>query len=198
MGWKYNPKEIDAITPERGLDMSSAKDGQRPSARAFAVGGNAAQLAADGNDSTPVITEVYLGEIFVPATCLVTGIAVFNGSDVTGSLKVGLFDANGVLLRASVAAGTAGSGTDAYQRIPFALNGANAAATTIELPGPATYYIGVTYSSATARYNAHAVGNFGASKVTSTVFATAFSTTTLTVTPPTTFTTNLANIASLY
>ena len=198
MGWRYNQNVIADITPERGLDMSTAKSGRRPSPRLCHTGGEPAIATTSGNNSTPDITEVYLCEVFVPATCLVTGIAVFNGSDVTGSLKVGLFDSAGTLLRASAAAGTAGSGTDAYQLIPFALNGANVAATTIELPGPATYYVGVTYSSATARYNAHAVGTFGAGKVTSTVFATAFSTTTLTVTPPTTFTANLGNIASLY
>lgn len=178
--------------------MSTASSGARPSPRLCHTGGVGAQLAADGNNSTPVITEVYLTEVFVPATMLLTGIAVFNGSDVTGSLKVGLFNAAGTLVRASAAAGTAGSGTDAYQLIPFALDGANVAATTYVAAGPATYYVGVTYSSATARYNTHAVGAFGASVVTSTVFATAFSTTTLTVTVPTTFTTAVGNIASLY
>lgn len=196
MSWKYNALEADSITAERGLDLSTARGGVRPSARNCHTGSSAAQIAADGNNSTPVSTELYLAELYVPATTLVTGIAVFNGSDVTDNIKVGLFDVNGVLLRAS--GSVAGSGADAYQRVPFSLNGANAAATTIVLVGPGTYYVGTCYAAGTSRFNTFAVGNFGAGKITSLVFATNFATTALSVTPPTTFTTALGPIASLY
>lgn len=198
MGWKYNPKEIDAVTPERGLDLSTAKDGRRPLASACChTGGHPAMNAADGANSTPVVTEIYVSEVFVPATVLVTGIALFNGSDATDSVKLALFDAAGTLLRAT--ADTQMSGTDAYQRIAFATDGANGAATTIELPGPATYYVGAIFDGTTSRFNAHAVGSFGGGKVTGAVYATAFNTTSLSITPPTTFTAaSLPPIASLY
>lgn len=192
MSWKYRQNEID-YTRDGGLDAGA---GFRPSARNCHTGGNPVIVSTDGNNSTPVSTELYLCEVFVPATCLVTGIAIFNGTDVTDNVKVGLYDQNGVLLRASAA--TAGSGTDAYQRIPFALDGANAAATTIVLPGPGTYYVASCYAAGTSRFNTHAIGNFGAGKITGLVYATNFATTALTVTPPTTFTTALGPIASLY
>lgn len=193
MSWKYRQNEVD-YTRDGGLDAGA---GFRPSARCWNTGNQGAQLAADGNNSTPgATTELYVCEVYVGATCLVTGIAIFNGSDVTDNIKVGLYDANGVLLRASAA--TAGAGADSYQRIPFALDGANAAATTIVLPGPGTYYVASCYAGTTSRFNTFAVGNFGAGKITGLVYATNFATTALTITPPTTFTTALGPIASLY
>lgn len=174
------------------------------SARLICTGGQPAQIAADGNNSTPVATEIYLGEIWVPAPVSVTGISVFNGSDVTDNIKVALYDSNGIILASSVS--TVGSGTDAYQRVPFAYKFSAVTSATVGTSAtfdrlflqPGTYYIATDYASNTSRYNTFAVGNFGASKVTSAVFATAFITTSLIVAVPTTFTTNLANIASLY
>lgn len=196
MSWKYRSDELNWYSGA-GLDMANVGL-SRPSARAFNTGNQGAQIAADGNNSTPVSTELYVAEIFVPITVLVTGIGVFNGSDVTDNIKAAIYDVVGTLLRAT--ASTAGSGTDAYQRIPFATDGAGAAATTIVLPGPATYFIATCYAAGTSRFNTFAVGNFGAGKITALVFATNFAAagTALTITPPTTFTTALGPIAGLY
>lgn len=158
--------------------------GQSASPRTIAIGGLVPAVSSDFTNSTPVITEVYLGEVLVPCNTTVTGIAVFNGSDVTGNMKLGLYDSTGALVAQT--ASTAGSGPDAYQRVAFT---APYSAT-----GPATYYIANSFSSATARYNSPPLGSFGASTVTAQVFGTLPTT----VTPPTTFTTNVAPIASLY
>lgn len=162
----------------------SAASGQSASPRTIAIGGLVPAVSTDFSNSTPVITEVYLGEVLMPCNMTVTGIAVFNGSDVTGNIKLGLYDSTGALVAQT--ASTAGSGPDAYQRVAF-----TAAYSAV---GPATYYIAGSYSSATARYNSPPLGNFGAATVTTQVYGTL----PLTVTPPTTFTTNVANIASLY
>jgi hypothetical protein len=167
-------------TPTGGV---ASAGGFTASCRTFAVGGNPAMLAADGNNSTPVITEQYVSEIFVPYNCTATGVSVFNGSDVTGNVLVGLGNTAGAVLATSAA--TAGSGTDAYQRVAFTAP--------LALKGPATYYVLTQYSSATARYNTHAVGNFGCVADTGNTFGTLTS-----FTPPTTFVTNVCNIASLY
>jgi hypothetical protein len=158
--------------------------GVQVSPRSVNAGGGSAVLAADGNNSTPVITETYISEIFVPCNMLVTGVAVFNGSDVTGNVLVGLGSAAGAVLATSAA--TAGSGTDAYQLVPFTA--------TLNVTGPATYYILTMYSSGTARYNTFAVGKHGVGVHTGQVFATGFTA----FTPPTTFTTVIGNIAGLY
>ncbi len=154
------------------------------SPRLFNVGGTPAIHAADGTNATPVNTEVYIGEVLVTHNCLITGVAVFNGSDVTDNLKVGLANSSGAVVATSIS--TAGSGADAYQLVPFV--------SSYQAIGPATYYILTIYAGNTSRYNAFAVGKFGAAKQTTQVFATGFTT----ITPPTTFTTNLANIAGLY
>ena len=168
------------ITPTGGI--TAAAD-QTISPRNIHVGGTSAMLAADGNDSTPVNTETYIGEVFIPANCTITGVAVFNGSNVTDNVIVALANSGGTVVAQSIS--TAGSGTDAYQRVPF--TGTYAA------KGPATYYVLTQYAGSTSRYNTFASGNFGASKKTGEVFGTF-----TTITPPTTFTTALANIASLY
>jgi hypothetical protein len=193
MSWKYRSDEMDP-TLGGGLDLGTL----RPPASLCHTGGQAAQIAADGVNSTPVVTEIYVAAVIVPFTCTVTGISVFNGSDVTDKVKVGLFNSAGVLLRTSAAAGTQCANADTYQNVPFALDGANAAATTIVLP-TGTYYIGCIYNGTTSRFNAHGVGCFPGGKITGAVFATAFNTTSLTITPPTAFTAaSLPPIASLY
>lgn len=167
-------------TPTGGI---AAAGGFSVSPRNVNVGGTQAMLAADGNNSTPVITEQYVSEIFVPANMTVTGVSVFNGSDVTGNVLVGLGDTAGAVIATS--ASTAGSGTDAYQLVPFTAP--------LAVKGPATYYILTQYSSATARYNTFAVGNFGCVADTGNTFGTLTA-----FTPPTTFVTAVCNIASLY
>jgi hypothetical protein len=148
------------------------------------AGGTAAIDAAQGVNSTPVVTEVYISEIFVPCNMLVTGVAVFNGSDVTGNIKVGLGSATGAVLATS--ASTAGSGTDAYQLVPFTA--------TLNVLGPARYYILTFYDSGTARYNTFHVGKHGVGVQTAQTYATGFTA----FTAPTTFTADIGNIAGLY
>lgn len=200
MGHTYRQDEVVTYTGA-GASTGGIQPtlfGTLPSARTFATGGRGAMNTADGNNSTPVVTELYVAEVFVPVSSTITGIAVFNGSDCTDNLKAGLYDASGTLLRGT--ATTAGGTADTYQRIAFATDGAGAAATTISLVGPATYYIATCYVGTTSRFNTFAVGNFGAGKITSLVYATNFAAagTALTITPPTTFTTALGPIASLY
>lgn len=197
--WKYNSAEVDAITPTRGLDMSTAASGVRPSARLCHTGSAPAIISTDGvNAAVGATTEMYVAEMFVPATCLVTGISVFNGSNVTDDVKAGLYDVAGTLIRAT--ATTQQSGADAYQNVPFATGPTGAAATTVVLPGPATYYIGLCYDGTTSTLQTFGTGAFGAGKLTGLVYATNFaaSGTALTITPPTTFTTLLGPLASLY
>lgn len=155
------------------------------SARLLASCGVPAQVSTAGTDSTPVITEVYIAEIFVPANVTVTGVANFNGSVASGNLKVGLASSAGAIVATS--ASTAMAGTDAYQLVPFTA--------TYAAKGPATYYILTFIDNTTARVNSHTLaGACGASKQTGQVYATGFTT----ITPPTTFTTALGPIASLY
>lgn len=161
------------------------------------TGGTAAQVSTDFTNATPIITEEYLCEVYIPAPMVLTGLSVFNGSDVTGNMTVGLRDALGNLLAKS--SSTAGSGPDAYQNIPFATTYQTNNGTVITGTGPlrveaGTYYTFSQYSSATARYNTHTLGAFGAGKTTAQTYGTVLTTGTM----PVTFTTALGNVATLY
>lgn len=171
-----------SVTATSGIGASG---GFSASPRGIHTGQRPAAASTDGNNSTPSITETYVSEIFVPCNMTITGVALFNGSDVTGNVTVGLATSAGAPITAAKSASTAGSGTDAYQLVPFA--------TPYAAVGPATYYIQVQYSSATARYNAHTLGTHGTVAQTTQVYGTLTS-----FTPPTTFVTNVGNIASLY
>lgn len=173
----------NAITPTGGV--AAGAGGFTVSPRNVNAGGTSAVLAADGNNSTPSTTETYCSEIFVPCNMTITGIALFNGSDVTGNVTVGLADSTGAPIAAAKSASTAGSGTDSYQLVPFA--------TPYAAVGPATYYVQVQYSSATARYNTFAVGKHGVQKQTTQTYGTLTS-----FTPSGTFVTAIGNICGLY
>lgn len=163
--------------------VNDPSSGQSNSARNIAACAQAAQVSTAGTDATPVITEVYISEIMVPYNVTATGVAVMNGSVASGNIKVGLADSTGAVIATS--ASTAMSGTDAYQRVPF---------TATEALTPGTYYVLQFVDNTTARINTLTFGNCGASKQTGQTYATGFTT----ITPPTTFTTALGPIASLY
>lgn len=165
-----------------GGGVASGQSSASP--RLVQTGNEPAIATTSGTDATPVATEVYIGEIFVPCNMTVTGVANFNGSVASGNLKVGIAGSTGVVQATS--ASTAMAGTDAYQLVPLT--------TPLSIVGPATYFILLMIDNGTARTNCHTVGSFGASKQTGQVYATGFTT----ITPPTTFTTALAPIASLY
>lgn len=158
--------------------------GGTTSCRLYHTGGapNTSATAAN-TDQTPVATEVYIAEIHVTLPCTATGVAIYNGSAVSGNAKVGLANAAGTVVATS--ASTATSGTTAYQRIAFT-------ATYNLVPG--TYYVLAFYDNNTQRATAWTAGSFGAAKQTGQTYATGFTT----ITPPTTFTTALGPVASLY
>lgn len=152
---------------------------------AFSTGNVVPQTTTTGTDTTPVVTETYVNEVFIPANTTITGIALLNGSAVAGNVRAFLANSAGTVVASSAAGGTAQSGTAAYQQ--FALSTPYAAV------GPAKYYVAVQFNNTSARYRSQILGQNTAGKITSTVFDTLAS-----FTPPTTFTTNLGPIASTY
>lgn len=143
-------------------------------------------------DLAIVVTELYVAEIWVPDTFEVTGVAPQFGSateglaDGTGT-KVMLFNADGTRLAISADTAVAAFTADEYARIAF---------TAPIVIGKGTYYVGVISGVNTNKIGAHAIGNFGAGKITGLVYGTnaGFAT----ITPPTTFTAGLGPVAALY
>lgn len=171
-------------TPTGGI---AAAGGFSASPRNVSIGNLVPAVSTDFTNRTPTITEVYIGEVFVPANMTITGVAVFDGSASSGggNVKMGLANSAGAVVATS--ASTAGGSNDAYALVPFTAPYAAV--------GPATYYILSIYDTATAGFfNAPPLGSFGCAIQTGQVYATGFTT----ITAPTTFTANACNVASLY
>ncbi len=178
LGQGLNPAtEVISVAQLRG-----AYDGTN-SVRTFNTCGEVTTAAADFTNATPSVTEIYFAEIYIPTAGTVTGIAFFNGSDATDSIKGAIADSAGVIL--GVTADTQQVGTDSYQRIPL---------TTAITVLPGTYYIESKFDGVVSRYNALAVGNCVAGKQTGATYAAAFAD----FTPGTTFTADVGPAASLY
>lgn len=167
---------------------TAAAGGFSVSPRNFASCGVSAGAATSMfTDQTPVNTEVYTSEVFVPANTTVTGVAIRSGSVASGNVKVGLADVAGNVLKTSASTAVAGA-AGVYQRVPFT--------STYAAVGPATFYILTFFDNGTVRSSAHTQGNCGAGKLTGQTYATGFvSNASL---APTTFTTALGPVASLY
>lgn len=192
---------LSAQAPKPPGGYSNKVPGASASARILHTGTSGVVNTADGNNSTPVITEVYLAEMFVPFPTVIQGLAFFAGSVNSDNIKLALFDAFGNIVCAT--ASTAGNTTaDAYQRVPiaseFQTSAGVATAGTQAYLAPGTYFLGAILDGTTSRLNTFAVGNFGAGKVTGAVYATAFATTSLSLAVPTTFTTALGPIGGPY
>ena len=174
------------------------------SPRCIFTGGGALTNTADGTDYTGVATEIIMAECFVPFTTGVTGVALKVGSSGTFSdnVKVGIYDSIGRLVAASASTAGGSQTADTFMRIAFAnefiSTGAAVAITNQVRLAPGTYYIAAMLDGTTAHINTHVQGSFGAGKLTGHTYSTAMNTTALTVAPPTTFTTALGPIASLY
>lgn len=170
-------------TPTGGV---AAAGGFTVSCRLMMTGNEAAIATTSGTNLDIVTTETYRAEVFVPATCSSTGVAVFNGTAVAGNLTAFLIGSTGAEIGTVNTASTAASGTTAYQLIPWSGG-------PFTILGPATYWIAVQGNNNGGDLRTHVVGAFGADKQTGTTYGT------LTVAAsPTTFTTGLGVIAQLY
>lgn len=135
-----------------------------------------------------VTTETYYAEVFVEGNCTITGISILNGHTTNAgvNLNVGLANSSGVIV-ANSATTTAQGTADAYQQIPFT--------TPYAAIGPAKYYVTIQGSQTTGFLAMHAMGNFGANKVTSETYGTFLTTASYATT---TFTTGVGPVADTY
>jgi hypothetical protein len=164
------------------VEVNARNPAVAASPRLCHTGGMPARVTTDGTDATPSVTETYLAEVYVSETCTITGVSIFNGSAVAGNVTVGYYNANGYLLASS--ATTVQAGTDAYQNVDF-----SAALSAV----PGTHYVAVQFDNTGARFNTHVIGAFGAGKLTGQTYGVLPK-----ATMPTTFTTALGPIATLY
>lgn len=184
----YTQNLIDDLNTKFGLDGSARAP----------IGGTWQPIAATSGSDSACAVLCHLARIYVPLACLVTGIQYLVGS-VGGTHKaiVTLYNESGTLLRASAAAGATVGTAAQVQQIAFALDGALAAATTLELE-PGYYWIGVTFEGTTPKFRTvPAYCNVGTNLLAGSVAQT-FGTIGTSVVVPTTFTADKAPVASLY
>lgn len=153
---------------------------------------NTAQLlpsaTTTGTEYVAVVTETAIAEVFIPINCTLTGVSILNATAVAGSIVVALYNSAGTVVANSALAGTAASGTGAYQQVPFTA--------TYAAKGPARYYIGLQANNTGYKFRTLVVGNCMATAKTGEVFGTL---TSIAATVATTaFTTGKGPIASTY
>lgn len=177
----YSVSAGGVVTPTSGVAVTS---GTGPTV--FHTGGVGPVATTTGTSTTPVITETYIAEVFIPVNATLTGIGILNAATVgTDKYVVALADSAGAVVANSALAGTTTAGAAAYQRVAFTA--------TYAAVGPAKYFVLLQVNGTTDRFRSHAMGNFGASKKTGETFGTL-----TTITPPTTFTADLGPIATTY
>lgn len=161
------------IAPQTGTMSTCFHSGQAP------------PVAVTSNtDKTATNTETYIVEIFIPCNTTLTGVAIIGTASSTGNVQISLADNAGTVIAAAQSVSTAATAAAAYQQVPFA--------TPYAAKGPAKYFV-LLQNSGANHFEAHTIGNFGASKKTSETFGTFTN-----VTPPTTFTTALGPVCSTY
>lgn len=173
------------------------------SPRCINTGGTAASNTADGTEVSPSTTAMFTAELLAPAPSWSTGVSVFNGTYTnTWTERAALYSSTGQIIARTSTVTVAAS--DVYLSLPWSHEFVSVPGTATALAGrlylPAgTYYIGVNAAAvgSSNKHNCFAVGAHGTSNITI-VAATAFDTTSLTITPPTTFTANVGPYASLY
>lgn len=152
------------------------------------TGGLPARASTDGTELDVVVTELYIAEVFIPASGPITGVNFMTGTNTNGNAKVMLFDSAGTRLAISASTDVSGFAADSYNKIAFS--------SVLNAKGPAKAFIGIICDDNTNDINTHTFGGFNAGKITGLVYATEAGY--ATITPPTTFTTGLGPIASLY
>jgi hypothetical protein len=143
-----------------------------------------------GTSKTPVATETYYAEVFVPRSVTLTGVSYLIGGTGGTDKAVGAIyaSAGGAVLAQSAAAGATVGTNDTFQDLAFTATYAAA--------GPARYWIAVQINGTTARLRTIAASTFVdvlTKKSTGDTFGTLAS-----LTVPTTFTADLGPIACVY
>jgi len=143
-----------------------------------------------GTNVTPVAGTRYTCSLYIPHSCLLTGIGYLIGT-VGGTDKaiVELHDVDGTLLAKSAVAGVTVGTLATFQEIPFT--------EPLEVVGPGWYYVSVTMNGTTARLRAIATA-LGVSQVAYTKSATGTFGTVGDLTVPSSFTADVGPIAYVY
>jgi hypothetical protein len=175
-------------TPTGGVAGATATGATAAAVPTSYFSGQVGIVSATGqHNTTATNTTFYLCEIFIPVNCTITGLSLLNGTAAAaGNIQLALYSGDGSILAANTAS-TAMSGTSVYQQVAFTPG-------TYAAVGPAKYYVMATFSSSSASFETHTLGNFTTGTLTSQTYGTLPAS----ITPPTSFTTNVGPVISTY
>lgn len=106
--------------------------------------------ASIGTNTTDII-QLWVTDIFIPCNRLITTVGVLQGGTATtDKILVAIYDAQGNLLASSAKAGKLLATANTFTELALALDGSGAAKTSLQLYGPAQYYIAVQGNGTTA------------------------------------------------
>jgi hypothetical protein len=142
-----------------------------------------------GTATSSVAGTVYFADVFVGRDFKATGIGILNAGTIGTNLGiVALYDSGGVLLANSALAGAVTVGANAFQQYAFTA--------TVQVQGPAQYWIAYQANGATDNFRTIAASTFV--DVLTKSQTGVFGTIPATFTPPTTFTADVGPAAYLY
>lgn len=154
-------------------------------------------LASIGTATTDVAGQWWLTDVFVPYNRTITAVGVLQGSTATtDNIRVAIWDSFGRLVCASAAAGVVLATANTFKSCAIVLDANAAAITSAKLLGPQRYFVGVQ-GNGTAAAAIQTVKAATYIDVLGEVLAGTFGTTPATITPPTTWTADLAPVVYL-
>lgn len=176
------------VAPASGAGYGTPAVVQGPAITPNTPLGAIALTGYDTNGRVHVAGTIGLAEIYLDMTNTWKGIGVLNGTVVgTDNLMVMLYGSNGALLANSAVAGVLSAGASAFQNIDFTAP--------ITLP-PGRYFVGVQCNGTTATTR-RLLSTFQPNALTASV-AGVFGTVPATITVPTTHTTAVGVICTMY
>lgn len=154
-------------------------------------------LASVGTNTTDVI-QLWVTDIFVPVNRLITTVGVLQGGTATtDKILVAIYDAKGNLIASSAKAGVALATANTFKELSLALDGNGNAKTSLQLYGPAQYYIAVQ-GNGTAAGAIQTIPAPYLDVCAGVVAAGTFGTLPATITVPTTFTADSGPVVYVY
>ena len=196
-GQSISGQAEDNTTVALNVNGATPTNGGRLKVSNILIGPTA--LASIGTATTDVAGQWWLTDVLVPYNRTVTTIGVLQGSTATtDKIRVAVWDSFGKLVGASALAGVALATANTFKELPLLLDNNGAAVTSLKLYGPQRYFVGVqgngTAAAAIQTIKAATYIDVLGETLAGTFTATSFATIPATITPPTTWTADLAPI----
>jgi hypothetical protein len=191
-GQDIGSQSEDNVTVGLNVNGATPSGGGRLKVGNILIGPTA--LASIGTATTDIAGQWWLTDILIPYNRTITKIGVLQGSTATtDNIMVAIWDSYGKLVGSSAVAGALLAGANTFKELALVLNNVGATVTSLKLFGPQRYFIGVQ-GNGTAAAAIQTVKAATYIDVLGEILAGTFGTVPATITPPTTWTADLAPV----